>query len=153
MAGPHVPLVGAPRLALSAAGDTPFERLLGHNPEVLALWSALERALFTSPTFRSEFKEQVRRALAFGNRCEYCMAKAGPRDATPMARTEELALAIADQIGRDHRAVHQGNVEDLRRELGDAAAAELLALCCFVSASQMFGALTGLSAADLPAAR
>ncbi|CAM4474484.1 MAG: hypothetical protein LEGION0403_FIIPPAGN_02816 [Legionella sp.] len=63
---------------LSNNGSTPFERLLGHASHILEQWNDLEEAFFKSITFDDNFLEQVRRALAFTNQCQYCMAKAGP---------------------------------------------------------------------------
>jgi len=141
-----------PRLPLSAHGGTPFERLIGHNPAILEAWLKLEDAFFSSPTFTAQLREQVRRALAFGNRCEYCMARAGPPDRDGVQGDESLALAMADLIGQDHRQVLPEHVAMLAAEFGPAAAAELLAFASFISACQMFGAMNGLMAEDLPGA-
>lgn len=137
------------RLSLSPNGSSAFERLLGHNPAVLDAWRALEAAFAASPTFSPELREQVRRALAFGNECQYCMARAGPPDPRQDDRRDGLLIAVADLIGRDHRQVLPEHVDMLSSELGPAAAAELLALCAFLSGSQIFGALAGLTADDL----
>lgn len=139
-----------PILSLSSHGSTPHERLLGHNPDVLSAWLELERAFFESPAFSADFREQVRRALAFGNRCEYCMHKAGPPDRSRADRRLQLALAFADMVSRDHRAIDPSQIAVLKADFTDAEIAELLAFACFISASQMFGALMGLRASDLP---
>jgi alkylhydroperoxidase family enzyme len=60
-----------PRISFSNVGNTPFKRLLGHNPEILKSWTNLNDAFLTSGKLSPDLKEQVRRALAFGNRCEY----------------------------------------------------------------------------------
>ena len=70
-------------IQLSKHGLSPFERLLGHKPDLLDQWEKLESTLFQSETFDSHFLEQVRRALAFNNQCQYCMAKAGKPDQNP----------------------------------------------------------------------
>ena len=58
------------RINLSTTGNTPFEILLGHNPEILQKWNELETALFDSSNLGAHLLEQVRRTLAFGNGCE-----------------------------------------------------------------------------------
>ena len=52
-------------IPLSDCGSTPFEKLLGHVPEILDKWEQLEVVFFQRKTFNPEFLEQVRRALAF----------------------------------------------------------------------------------------
>ncbi|PRR79174.1 hypothetical protein CLLI_10190 [Clostridium liquoris] len=58
-------------ITFSKNGSTPFEQLLGHNPEVLKKWSSLEETLFYSGVLDLELKEEVRRTLAFTNQCHY----------------------------------------------------------------------------------
>ena len=48
-------------ITFSKNGSTPFEQLLGHNPEVLKKWSSLEETLFYSGVLDLELKEEVRR--------------------------------------------------------------------------------------------
>lgn len=65
-------------IPLSNFGSSPFEQLMGYSPEILKHWSGLETAFLQNQTFEQDFLEQIRRALAFDNLCQYCMAKAGP---------------------------------------------------------------------------
>jgi alkylhydroperoxidase family enzyme len=142
-----------PHITLSSTGNTAHERLLGHNPDVLAKWLALESSFFASPTFDSEFREQVRRSLAFGNECEYCMLKAGRPDVAQPDVRRGLAVAFADVVGRDHRTITASHIAVLRAEFDEAEIAELVAFVSFISASQMLGAMLGLRASDLPQQR
>jgi hypothetical protein len=59
------------RISLSSTGNTDFERLLGHNIEILKKWSDLGDVLFGSGSLDLELKEEVRRTLAFSNQCHY----------------------------------------------------------------------------------
>jgi len=68
------------RISQSPVGQTPYEKVMGHAPHILAPWSALEEAFFSRSVLPAELLEQVRRALALGHGCEYCMAKGGPPD-------------------------------------------------------------------------
>lgn len=60
-----------PRISLSKIGNTNFEKLLGHNREILMKWSGLEESLFKSGILDLNLKEEVRRVLAFLNQCHY----------------------------------------------------------------------------------
>lgn len=139
-----------PRLELSSVGNTPHERLLGHNPAVLDKWLELEQAFFTSSTFDAHLREQVRRALAFGNACEYCQAKAGPPDLTDADERVSLATAFADLVGQNHRDVSEAHIAILRSAFSTKEISELIAFACFISAAQMFGSILGLAEQDLP---
>jgi alkylhydroperoxidase family enzyme len=140
------------RLSLSRNGPTPHERLIGHNAGILERWLALEEAFVKSATFEPELREQVRRALAFGNRCEYCMAKAGPPDPGQQSTRIALATAFAGVAGTDHRHITEEHINVLREEFSEREIAELLAFISFVTAAQMFGAMLGLDESDLPSA-
>ncbi len=59
------------RITLSQNGLTPFKKLLGHNTDILESWVALEKAFFSSTPLDSALLEQVRRASAWGNGCQY----------------------------------------------------------------------------------
>ena len=144
------PTLQMPRISLSNHGSTPHERLIGHNPAILASWLQLEEALFTSPTFDASLREQMRRALAYGNRCEYCMAKGGRPDVSATDARMSLAVAFADVMGRDHRELGPGHLDVLRESFSEAEIAELVTFAAFIAASQMLGAVLGLNAADLP---
>lgn len=63
------------RIKLSEFGNSPFEKLIGHNVEILKKWIKLENVIFQSSSLSEHLLEQVRRTLSFGNQCEYCMVK------------------------------------------------------------------------------
>jgi alkylhydroperoxidase family enzyme len=136
------------RIALSETGATPWERLLGNAPTILEKWVALEHAFMSSPTFSDTLREQVRRALAFGNRCDYCMAKAGPPDESQPDRRTSLAVGLAQRFVQDHRNIDTTTFEALRAEFSEKELCELFAYMSFFCASQMFGASLGLQPAE-----
>lgn len=131
-------------VGLSNNGSTPFERLLGHAPHILGAWSGLEEAFFKSSTFSDNFLEQVRRALAFTNQCQYCMAKAGPPDKNVEEARLLVALRFANKFAIDHHAVSEQEVNYLKDYFSEAEIIELIAFCSYISASQRFGAVLGL---------
>ncbi|WP_019232353.1 carboxymuconolactone decarboxylase family protein [Legionella anisa] len=133
-------------IQLSSHGVTPFERLLGHAPEILNQWGKLEAAFFQSKTFDADFLEQVRRALAFNNQCHYCMAKAGPPDQDPQSERLIEALRFANLFAITHESVDKNEITRLKDFFSEAEIAELIAFCSFISAAQKFGAALGLEA-------
>ena len=60
-----------PRVSFSTLGDTPNQRILGHNPEILAAFKHIMAAVFQSNSLPSDLLEQVRRTLAWGFGCRY----------------------------------------------------------------------------------
>ena len=66
------------RISESNYGGTPFQKLLGHNKNVMEAWSGLGDVLEQDGVLSANLKEQVRRTLAQGNGCEYCKAKGKP---------------------------------------------------------------------------
>lgn len=135
-------------IALSNVGQSPFEKLIGHAPEILAHWSRLEEAFFSSNTFGKDFLEQIRRALAFDNLCQYCMAKAGrPDENIQIARLSE-ALRFANKFAIDHKIINENDIHQLRKYFSDSEISELISYCSFISASQRFGAALGLMPAS-----
>jgi alkylhydroperoxidase family enzyme len=135
------------RIDFSRCGDTPFQRLLGHTPEVMTRWAALEQALVGSPGLDAALKEQVRRTLAFANGCRYCMAK-GPPDRNQADMRASLAVGFAQLVGQDHRSITGAQFDVLRDAFSETEIAELVALICFFTAAQMFGAVLDLGPED-----
>lgn len=131
-------------IPLSSNGNTPFERLLGHVPEILAPWGLLETAFFNQTTFDLDFLEQIRRALAYSNQCKYCMAKAGPPEENQKDIRLKAALRFANQFSISHHSVDENEINQLKECFSDSELVELIAFCSFISASQRFGAVFGL---------
>ncbi|KTC65126.1 Uncharacterised protein (plasmid) [Legionella adelaidensis] len=136
------------RIQLSNCGTTPFERLLGHAPEILDNWGKLESVFFQSSNFSPDFLEQVRRALAFNNQCQYCMAKAGPPDQNPNDARLIEALRFANKFAISHESIDDAEIARLKSYFSEAELLELTAFCSFISASQKIGAVMGLEEAE-----
>lgn len=130
-------------ISFSQNGLTPFQQLLGHNKDILKKWASLEDCIFSSNTFSAELKEEVRRTLAFNNGCEYCKAKGAPSKTIMDPRTQ-LAAHIADMSGKK---THMSDDEfsAFKKAFTDGELSELLALVCFITACQRFGALLDLA--------
>ncbi|MCL4536609.1 MAG: carboxymuconolactone decarboxylase family protein [Nitrospirae bacterium] len=132
-----------PQISFSENGQTPFEKLLGHNPEILRHWANLENVFFTKTNLSPELLEQVRRTLAFGNKCEYCMAKGKPNEIHKDKR-ESLAIGFAQLFVQDYISITDSQFDILREEFTENEIAELCSFICFITASQRFGALMKL---------
>lgn len=135
-------------IELSNYGGSPFEKLMGHAPEVLNQWAKLEEVFFRSNVFTLEFLEQIRRALAFKNLCQYCMSKAGPPEENPESIRLAISLRFANKFAIDHTSISKEEVQEMELYFSRNELIELIAFCSFVTASQKFGSCLGLESAD-----
>lgn len=133
------------RIELSKNGNTPFEKLIGHNPIVLEKWNALESSLFTETSLDEVLMEQVRRTLAFGNGCEYCMVKGGKPEFDPRDQKIQTATAFAELFAVDHKSIQEAHFDLLREHFGETEIAELVTFITFITASQRFGRVMNLT--------
>ncbi|QAT43386.1 carboxymuconolactone decarboxylase family protein [Aminipila luticellarii] len=131
-------------ISFSQNGLTPFQQLLGHNKDILDKWVSLEDCIFSSETFSAELKEEVRRTLAFNNGCEYCKAKGAPSESITDLQTQLAAYAANLSGQKTH--ISPDEFRPLKETFTDSELSELLALICFITACQRFGALLGLEA-------
>ncbi|MEG6584482.1 carboxymuconolactone decarboxylase family protein [Dendrosporobacter sp. 1207_IL3150] len=127
-----------PRIIYSNNGASPFERLLGHNPDILEAWNELNKR-FSSSLLDDEIKEQVRRTLAFCNGCEYHMAQG---KAIVERSNKRLALAVdfARMVTNNHLNIRDDVFDVMKAVFTDAEIAELCAFIFFTNASHKFGA-------------
>lgn len=134
------------RISFSTVGETEFQKLLGHNPEIMEQWNYLGDILSREGQLSSDLKEQVRRKLAFGNKCEYCMAKGKPSE-KQMDEKTNMAVTFAD-IFLNHRSSIDDNTFDVLKEtFNEQEIIELCSFICFTTASQQFGAMMNLKPA------
>lgn len=129
-------------ISFSPNGDTPFQQLLGHNKQVLEKWAALEACIYGSGTFSPNLIEEVRRSLAFHNGCEYCKAKGAPSQNIVDMRTQ-TAVHLAELCGQTAH-LSDSEIHALKKVFTESEISELLALICFITACQRFGALLSL---------
>jgi alkylhydroperoxidase family enzyme len=131
------------RISLSSNGDTPFQQLLGHNVAVMETWNHLGDTLEKDGSLSSNLKEQVRRALAQENGCEYCKAKGKP---DPRISDEKISLAVAfAEVFLKHRGrIEEAQFHILKQSFTEQEISELCAFICFTTASQFFGAMLSL---------
>ncbi len=132
-----------PRISFSENGSSPFQQLLGHNQKVMKEWNNLGEVLETDGSLSSMLKEQVRRTLAQENGCEYCKAKGRPEVHLFDEKTS-VAVGFA-QAFLSYRGDMPSSVFNvLHTTFDDKEISELCTFVCFTTASQFFGAITGL---------
>lgn len=132
-------------IELSDIGNTPFEKLLGHNPEVLNNWINLESRLFKNNSLNPLLLEQVRRALAYENECEYCLLKAGKPSFKEEKRHIVEAVAFAQQYAINHKTIDQNHFNRLRQHFNTQQISELCAFNGFMTSCQQFGKIMNLN--------
>jgi alkylhydroperoxidase family enzyme len=131
------------RIKESKIGETPFQKLLGHNKDVMYVWTQLGKLLEKDGQLSAYLKEQVRRTLAQSNGCEYCKAKGKPE-------THYFDDKISIAVGFSEVFLKQkGNMSDATFEIlndyfSEEEIIELCAFISFTSASQYFGAMLDL---------
>lgn len=137
------------KIPLSQIGETPFQKLLGHNPKILSSWTRLEKDLIEEGALSSDVKEQVRRTLAQSNGCAYCKAKGKPKK-NMMDEKMILATGFADLFIKV-----KGNIPDsifllMNETFTIPEISELCAFITFCTASQYYGAIMNLQPIDSP---
>lgn len=133
------------RISESTFGNTPFQRLLGHNEKVMEGWSYLGDVLEKDGFLSSELKEQVRRTLAQSNGCEYCKAKGKPE---PEKFNEKISIAVgfAEVFLKQKESIPESSFKILQEYFNENEISELCAFIAFTTASQYFGAMMKLEA-------
>ena len=131
------------RINESKNGETPFQRLLGYNLDVLNRWNQLGDVLEKDLNLSSYLKEQVRRTLAQSNGCEYCKAKGKPEPHLFDEKTS-IAVGFAEAFLKQKGDISDAQFNILREYLSEAEISELIAFITFTTASQYFGAIMKL---------
>lgn len=131
------------RIAETNFGETPFQKLLGHNKDVMEGWSHLGDVLETDGMLTSKLKEQVRRTLAQSNGCEYCKAKGKPNPADFDEKTS-IAVGFAEVFLKQKGNMADSVFDVLRGCFNEGEISELCAFISFTTASQYFGAMMNL---------
>lgn len=137
-------------IPFSGNGTTPFEKLIGYNPAILKSWNILEDTLWKESVLDKDMLEQIRRAMAFENGCEYCMVKAGRPDFDAAQVKISTAIAFAELFCKDHRSILPAHFDMLREYFTDDEISELCAFIAFINASQKLGKIFNLSQYEQP---
>ena len=132
------------RISQSLIGSTPYERVMGHAPHVLEPWSKLEEVFFSRSVLPADLLEQVRRTLALGHGCEYCMAKGGPPEPKHEAMRTSLAVGLAQLFAADHREIDEVQLNIIREHFSEPELVELVAFMGFMWAGGTFVKVFGI---------
>lgn len=132
-------------IAFSGNGNSPFEKLIGHNPDILQNWNNLEESFLKKTSLDSYLLEQIRRTLAFGNGCEYCMVKGGRPDFSTSELKISIAASFAEIFCKDHRSIFKEHFNILREFFSDKEISELCTYISFINASQKLGKIFNLT--------
>lgn len=125
---------------------------MGHAPHVLEPWAKLEEVFFTNSILPAELLEQVRRTLALGHGCEYCMAKGGPPESMHEAMRTSLAVGFAQLFAADHRGIDETQISIMREHFSESEFVELVAFMGFMWAGGTFGKVLGIQPTRVPEA-
>lgn len=117
-------------------GDTPFEKLIGHNDKIRSAWNQLEEIFWNSTNLDKNLLEQVRRAMAFENGCEYCMVKAGKPEFDKSQLKISTAIGFAELFSKGHRSISQEHFKMLKEFFTEKEISELCTFISFINASQ-----------------
>ena len=134
------------RIPLADVEGNIYQRSMGHRPEIVEEWFALDSLMRFSGPLSPGLKEEVRRVLAPGIGCTFC---ASLGDADPEKRDRKSALAVGfaqtifDNI-KDLHSIDAEHFEVLRGEFTDAEVIELVCWTLFMIAAQGFGAIMKL---------
>ncbi|OIK15359.1 alkylhydroperoxidase [Bacillus sp. MUM 116] len=131
------------RIVESNFGETSFQRLLGHNKDVMEGWSQLGNVIEKDGQLTFELKEQVRRTLAQSNGCEYCKAKGKP-DPDKFNEKTSIAVGFAEVFLKQKGDIADSTFDILRECFTEEEISELCAFISFTTASQYFGAMMKL---------
>ncbi|AVQ36390.1 alkylhydroperoxidase [Staphylococcus kloosii] len=127
----------------SKNGETPFQKLLGYNNEIMSQWTKLSEVLEKDGYLSQDLKEEMRRMLAQENGCKYCKAKGKPRrhliDDKAMICIGFIEVYLKVGIN-----IPNYIIEELKSNLTEEEISELLAFITFTTCQQYFGALMEL---------
>lgn len=123
----------------SETGDSPLQKLLGHNVEVLRNWDRLLDAFYKFSSFDPTLQEEVRRAIAYQIGCAYCMSHGCP---TPLITDKKTKVAVdfAKKMAQTQFPVTQQDIDQLKEYFSDKEIAELCAFIAFGTGYARFGA-------------
>ena len=121
--------------------------VLGRRPEILKAFGRLDAAVRFHGLLPTSLKEAIRRATAEQVGCDYCRSLGAYRP-NPEDRRESLAVAFAQLIAEDPKAITDEQFDVLREDFSEEEIVELVAFICFVAiAGQLFGATLALEPA------
>jgi alkylhydroperoxidase family enzyme len=123
----------------STNGDSPLQKLLGHNPEVLKNWDLLLDTFYKFSSFDPELQEEVRRTIAYQLGCAQCMSHGCPSQMIKDPKTK-AAIDFAKKMTQTHLSISKEDIDKLKTYFKDNEIAELCAFISFGTGYARFGA-------------
>lgn len=130
-------------IGYSEKGDSPLQKLLGHNVEVLKNWDRLLDSFYKFSSFDPTLQEEVRRAIAYQIGCAYCMSHGCPTQNIEDKKTK-VAVDFARKMAQVQLPVSREDIEKLKEYFSDKEIAELCAFIAFGTGYARFGASLGV---------
>jgi alkylhydroperoxidase family enzyme len=127
----------------SLKGDSPLQKLLGHNEEVLRNWDQLLASFYECSCFDPALQEEVRRAIAYQVGCAYCMSHGCPSPKIEDAKTK-AAVEFARKMAQTHLPISKADIDNLKQYFSDEEIAELCAFIGFGTGYARFGNSLGV---------
>lgn len=128
---------------LSPNGSTPFQKLLGHNNEILTYWMRLSESLENDNCLSQSLKEEIRRMLAQQSDCLYCKTKGTPTKQI-LNQKDAICIGLVEVYLKMGAQIPVHTVQTLKSTLTSAEISELLAFISFTLCQQNFGAMMDL---------
>ena len=126
-------------IAYSTVGDSPLQKLLGHNPEVLKSWDSLLDTFYKHSSFDPKLQEEVRRTIAYQIGCAQCMSYGCPTSKIEDPKTK-AAVDFTKKMTQAHIPIVKEDIDLLKQYFRDSEIAELCAFIAFGTGYARFGA-------------
>jgi alkylhydroperoxidase family enzyme len=127
----------------SEKGDSPLQKLLGHNDEILKNWDRLSNSFYEFSSFDPLLQEEVRRAVAYQLGCAYCMSHGCPTTFIEDKKTK-AAVDFARKMSQTQFPILRDDIDKLKEYFNDKEIAELCAFICFGTGYARFGSSLGV---------
>lgn len=137
------------RIAPAPIGGNAFHQAMGHRPDIVEKWYALDGVMRFSG-LDPELKEEVRRVIADDVGCTFCSSLGRP-DVNGRDERTALAVAFAETVCAnigDLQAVDDEVFDVLKQEFTEPEIVELVVWTLFMVAGSAFGALIKVPAAS-----
>jgi alkylhydroperoxidase family enzyme len=131
----------------NAVTNSLLARVMGRCPDILNAFGGLDAAIRFHGRLPGDLYEAVRQATADQIGCEYCssLGQLEQLDLGPEQVRTGLAVAFAQMVAEDPRAITDEQFAVLREEFSEEEIVELVAFISLVGiAGQLFGAVMGL---------
>lgn len=133
----------------SENGDSPLQRLLGHNQEVLKKWDLLLDTFYQFSSFDPQLQEEVRRAIAYQIGCAQCMSFGCPSQNIQDPKIK-AAVDFARKMAQTAISISKEDIEKLKKYFSDREVAELCAFTAFGTGYARFGAALSVDVKSEP---